>query len=204
MDPAPAPATPTALAALERALADVARILADRATVDDLARRSGFDLPAASWALLEYLDGHGPMPVSAVAACHGVDVSSVTPRIKRLERDGLISRRREPRDARIHLIHITDRGRHALDSVHAARRDLLDTAIAELDPTHVGIAAGVLELIAGRLSTTRRRIDAQSPGGASPHPLGLGPEDDPRDLPPTSAEADRARRPGERSESIPT
>ncbi|EIV92376.1 MarR family winged helix-turn-helix transcriptional regulator [Frankia sp. QA3] len=161
MNPAPAP--PTALAALERALADVARILADRATVGDLARRSGFDLPAASWALLEYLDGHGPMPVSAVAACHGVDVSSVTPRIKRLERDGLISRRRDARDARVHLIHITDRGRHALDSVHAARRDLLGAAIAGLDPTRLGIAAEVLKLIADRLSTTQRRIHAHAP-----------------------------------------
>lgn len=150
------------LARFERALADVTRLLNDRATVGDIASRSGYHLPPASWALLEYLDGHGPMPVSAVAACHGVDISSVTPRLKSLEAGGLIARHRDGNDARVHLIEIAAPGRAALAAVHAARRELLAAAIGDVDADALAGAAGVVERVAARLSTTHERIQAHT------------------------------------------
>ena len=136
---------------LERSLAAVLRLLAARATVGDLAERCGYDLPPASWALLEHLDAHGALRVSDIAACHGVDVSSVTPRLKRLESAGLVERGRMAGDARAFLISITTEGTRALESVHAARRDLLRQALGEADPVQVAGATDVLRRIADHL-----------------------------------------------------
>lgn len=137
---------------LERSLATVVRLLSDRAMAGDVAERCGYDLPPASWALLEYLDAHGALRVSDIAACHGVDVSSVTPRLKRLESVGLVSRERVATDARAFLISITGEGAHALESVHAARRETLHQAMDGIDPSRVASATDVLGRIANHLS----------------------------------------------------
>lgn len=137
---------------LERSLAAVARHLADRATASDLAERCGFELPPASWALLEHLDDHGPLRVSDIAACHGVDVSSITPRLKRLEQAGLVTRERDRIDARSFLISIAPEGTRALESVHSARREILHQALGGTDPALVAGAATVLRRLAGHLA----------------------------------------------------
>jgi DNA-binding MarR family transcriptional regulator len=137
----------------ERSLAAVLRLLADRGTVGDVARRSGYDLPPASWSLLEHLDARGALRVSDIAACHGVDISSVTPRLKRLEAAGLVTRGRVPTDARAFLISITEEGIRALDSVHAARRDILEQAVDGIDASHLTVTADVLSRLTQRLAT---------------------------------------------------
>lgn len=144
--------TPT-LEEFERSLAAVLRLLADRGTVGDVAQRSGYDLPPASWSLLEHLDARGALRVSDIAACHGVDISSVTPRLKRLEAAGLVTREREPTDARAFLISITAEGIQALESVHAARRDILEQAVDGIEAAHLTVTANVLSRLAQHLAT---------------------------------------------------
>ncbi|MQW76307.1 MarR family transcriptional regulator [Nocardioides sp. dk4132] len=141
------------LEGLERSLAALMRLLADRGTVGDVARRSGYDLPPASWSLLEHLDARGALRVSDIAACHGVDISSVTPRLKRLEAAGLVARGRVPTDARAFLISITEEGVHALESVHAARRAILEQAVVGIDGSHLSITADVLSVLTQRLAS---------------------------------------------------
>lgn len=136
---------------LERSLAAVLRLLADRTRTGEVARRCGYELPPASWALLEYLDAHGGLRVSEIAACHGVDISSVTPRLKRLENAGLVSREQVPTDARAFLITISAEGSHALESVHQARREFLQLALGDAEASEVAVAADVLARIATRL-----------------------------------------------------
>jgi len=141
---------------LERSLAHILRLLGDRATTSDVASRCGYDLPAASWALLEYLEALGALRVSDIAACHGVDVSSITPRLKRLEQAGLVARERLPADARAFLINITPEGIRALDSVHAARREILRPALNDIEAARLAEAADVLARITGHLSKEPR------------------------------------------------
>lgn len=145
-------ATRTPLAELERSLATVSRLLSDRATTEDLARRCGYHLPPASWALLEHLDTHGGLRVSAIAACHGVDVSTITPRLKRLETAGLVERERATDDARAFVITITDEGSRALDSIHAERRKVLDDALRGIDESDLARTAEVLGRLAAYLT----------------------------------------------------
>lgn len=137
---------------LERSLAAVLRLLTDRTTTSDLAETCGYDLPPASWSLMEHLDTHGSLRVTDIAACHGVDVSSVTPRLKKLESAGLVGREREPQDARAFRIHITPEGARALESVHAARRAILQQALDGIESERVSGASDVLCRIAAQLS----------------------------------------------------
>lgn len=139
------------LDALERSLSAVLRSLGDRVTSESLAAACGYDLPQASWALLEYLEALGPLRVSQIAACHGVDVSSVTPRLQKLERSGLIARTRDTGDARVFHISLAPSGTQALDAVHAARRDLLAGALTGADSAEVGTASAVMDRIARHL-----------------------------------------------------
>lgn len=143
----------TALTQLERSLATLVQVLAGRATVGDIARRSGHDLPPASWALLEHLDSFGTLCVSDIAACHRVDVSSITPRLKSLENAGLLARSTLPSDARVSLIDITAAGKKALESVHVARREIIADALGgEIEVSQIALASDVLGHIVARLS----------------------------------------------------
>ena len=152
---------------LERSLAAVLRLLADRATTGELAQRCGYDLPPASWALLEHLDARGTLRVSDIAACHGVDVSSVTPRLKRLESAGLVQRGRAPSDARAFLISIAPEGVQALESVHSARREILRQALEGTDLGQLAGATEVLDRIAARLSpVSSQELPQPQPAGA--------------------------------------
>jgi DNA-binding MarR family transcriptional regulator len=152
---------------LERSLATVARGLADLDRLGEIAARSGHHLPPASWALLEYLDADGPLRVSQIAACHGVDISSITPRLKALEGDGLVERHADERDGRVSMIHISSAGRAALRAVHAARRDLIAASLGEADDASIDAAAAVLESLAARISRP-----AGAPGPVRSSPLG--------------------------------
>lgn len=136
---------------LERALSAVVRLLADRATVEDVAQRSGHDLPPASWTLLEHLDARGPLRVSDIAVCHGVDISSITPRLKSLETIGLVARERESTDARAFRISITSAGIAALESVHAARREILAGAVGDIGTPQLMTTAKVLAHLSQQL-----------------------------------------------------
>lgn len=160
-----------AVGELERALGVMVRLFGDRETVGDVADRAGHDLPPASWALLEYLEGYGPMRISDIAACHGVDVSSVTPRLKRLHNAGLIERKTLPADARASLISMTAQGRQALKSVHNARREFIGEAIQGVDAGHIAVAADVLAHLAERLANYEQRLHGRSGAAEQFSPL---------------------------------
>jgi DNA-binding MarR family transcriptional regulator len=128
------------------------RRLSDRGTTGDLASRSGVDLPPASWSLLEHLEARGSLRVSQIAACHGVDVSSVTPRLQRLESAGLVERQRAPGDGRVSLISLAPDGARALQRIHRARCEILRGAADGIDDAALAVAADVLGRIGAELS----------------------------------------------------
>jgi DNA-binding MarR family transcriptional regulator len=141
---------------LERGLVALLAWLNDRATIGDLARRSGHTLPPASWALLEHLDRRGSMRVSEIAACHGVHTSSVTPRLQGLEEQGLIERGSDPADGRVSIITLTPTGCAALQSIHTARQQALASALEGIGADELERAAEVVGAIAERVAVDQR------------------------------------------------
>ncbi len=118
------------------------------------AETTGLALPPGSWALLEHLHDGGPLRVSDIAAWHGVDVSSVTPRLQSLEAEGLIERHRDARDGRVSVITIADRGREAIGNLHEARIDLCAGALTAHDMAHLPRLVAVLDRISQSLQPT--------------------------------------------------
>jgi DNA-binding MarR family transcriptional regulator len=64
--------------------------------------------------LLRAITAHGPVRVSDLAAWQGVDKSTVTPQVRRLEERGLVMRQGDPGDKRAALLTATDHGRRKL------------------------------------------------------------------------------------------
>ena len=139
------------LVRFERTLWEVVTGFGHRDVAAGIARQAGHVLPPASWALLEHLDSIGPMRVSDIAACHGVDVSSVTPRLQALEGAGLVERGTAPADRRASVISIGAAGRAALGRIHAARSKILADALAGVDADDVAVAGVLLARISARL-----------------------------------------------------
>ncbi|MHA6731586.1 MarR family winged helix-turn-helix transcriptional regulator [Devosia sp. A369] len=145
------------LARLERTLWDVVTSFSHRDVSAKIARQADHMLPPASWALLEHLDTDGPMRVSDIAACQGLDVSSVTPRLQALERAGLVERGHSPDDRRASVISIGAAGRVALDSIHTARLKILADALSGVEAEDITIANTLLEKLSTRLKQNSER-----------------------------------------------
>ncbi|EQA99768.1 hypothetical protein L288_18965 [Sphingobium quisquiliarum P25] len=112
-----------------------------------LGRDSRYDLPPTSWTLLEYLERSGPIRVSELAAYHGVEMPTLTPRLKTLEADGFILRGKDPADARASLIEIADKARLAVRRMRQARERLFAQALSGVSEADLRTACAVLETL---------------------------------------------------------
>lgn len=114
--------------------------------------------------LLEAVATSGPLRVTDLAAWQGVDKSTVTPQVRRLEAAGLVRRGPDPSDGRAALLTVTDAGRalHAAMGTGGAR--LVDDLIAgwpEEDQRELGRLMGRLAAEIGA-PTPRNRSSAPS------------------------------------------
>lgn len=135
----------------ERALWQLVTRFGHRSITARTAHSSGHAMPATCWALLEHLDAAGPMRVGDIAARHGVDASSITPRLKTLEAEGLVERHRDPGDRRVSVIDIGAEGREALESVHRARVELFSRALRPEDIEGLPALTDILDRITSHL-----------------------------------------------------
>lgn len=86
--------------------------------------------PTDAW-LIEALATHGPMRVTMLAAWQGVDKSTVTPQVRRLERAGLVDRRGDPVDGRASLLTLSVAGRQVRERIRATGGDVLAEGLAD-------------------------------------------------------------------------
>jgi DNA-binding MarR family transcriptional regulator len=95
---------------------------------------TGQDLSATDTWLLGAIVEQAPLRVGDLAVWQGVDKSTVTPQLRRLEERGLVSRRPDPADRRAVLVSATARGRRVLEEIHAAGVALFESVLAEWSP----------------------------------------------------------------------
>ena len=81
---------------------------------------AGKDLSPTDVWLLAAIDEQGPVRVSDLAAWQGVDKSTTTTQVRRLEVPGLVVRKPDPADRRAVLLTVTPRGRRARRRMAAA------------------------------------------------------------------------------------
>jgi DNA-binding MarR family transcriptional regulator len=79
--------------------------------------------------LLRAITAHGPVRISDLASWQGVDKSTLTPQVRRLEDRDLVARHADPGDRRASLMTVTDHGRRRLDAMDRAGEDLFERAL---------------------------------------------------------------------------
>ena len=117
----------------------------------ELMRRARCELtPSHAW-LLAQLSSSGPLRIGALALALGIDNSTITPQIQRLERDGLIVRRPDPRDRRAALVEITRAGKQVLGRLQRSRQAMLTEKLREWPAVERESVAAVVSRLAGAL-----------------------------------------------------
>lgn len=79
--------------------------------------------------LLRSIARNGPVRASDLAAWQGVDKSTVTPQVRRLEERGLVDRQGDPGDRRAALLTVSRSGRQKLEEINEAGVRLFATAL---------------------------------------------------------------------------
>lgn len=112
--------------------------------------------PTDAW-LLEALHAGGPMRVSSLAAWQGVDKSTVTPQVRRLERAGLVDRAADPDDGRASLLRLSPLGEEARTAVRTSGAALLEEHLGVFDDAERQTFADLLGRFATGLSSSGGR-----------------------------------------------
>ena len=127
-----------------------------RDATEDAAGMSG-PLPAALAALQQWAGGR---TVDTLAGGLRLSHSRTVRVIDRLEADGLATRERAPGDGRGVLVRLTPAGERVAARVHAARADVLASALGGLAPDDRRSLAGLAEQVLERVTTGRRSAGA--------------------------------------------
>jgi DNA-binding MarR family transcriptional regulator len=107
--------------------------------------------PALSHTLAQVVQD-GPLRLSDLAERLAIDASTLTPRVQQLAAAGLVRRVCDPRDGRAAQLEATEVGRSAFAALHAARRRLVEQALAGLSPPQRQAVARQLASLTDRLT----------------------------------------------------
>jgi len=89
------------------------------------------ELSLVSYTLLGHLEESGGGRATDLAAHYALDKSTVSRQVSALERAGLVERRPDPDDHRVHVLHLTDAGRIILARVTERRRTAFQERLAD-------------------------------------------------------------------------
>jgi Transcriptional regulators len=103
-------------------------------------------------SVLHTLSTRSPMRLTELTATEQVTQSAITQLVTRLERDGLVERRPDPKDGRVVLVHITEEGAKVIDSRRLER-------VSHLSKFMEGLTPDEKKSIAKALPALRRLID---------------------------------------------
>ena len=95
-----------------------------------LARDVTGGLTATDAWLVEALAEQGPMRVTALAAWQGVDKSTVTPQVRRLEQAGLVDRSPDPADGRASRLTLSAKGESVREQVRRSGASVVEEQMA--------------------------------------------------------------------------
>lgn len=122
---------------LDSALGQLARLRHIPRSYVQVTQRAGVQIDRAAAVLLARIRQAEPVSPTKLAEGSGLDSSTVSRQVSHLERDGFVARAPNPDDARAVVLSLTRAGRHALDRLTAARRSILEEALAGWDDADV-------------------------------------------------------------------
>ncbi|HWK25273.1 MAG TPA: MarR family transcriptional regulator [Solirubrobacter sp.] len=120
-----------------------------------LGRPGKNELSRSAASVLATLRDSGPRRITELAESEAITQPTVTALVGRLERDGLVERRRDPEDARAVRVHLTDEGREQLARRRAARAALLNARLSHLTDAERAALVAALPALDRMLETDR-------------------------------------------------
>lgn len=116
--------------------------------------------------VLTILETNGPLAMTHLAEALDVSDASVTGIVDRIERRGLVERRRDSADRRVVLVHLTERGAAVFRDIRARRRAKLTALADELSDDELeGVVTAMHAFVAAV-----RRLHARRVAGGGPEP----------------------------------
>ncbi|MEU4426473.1 MarR family transcriptional regulator [Actinoplanes sp. NPDC024001] len=109
--------------------------------------------------LLRTVATHGPMRASELAAWQGVDKSTITPQVRRLEERRLVARANDPGDKRAALLTVTEAGRRQLQGVDEQGAHLFGQAMQGWSASDRAAVAALMQRLADGLADVPDRSD---------------------------------------------
>lgn len=106
-------------------------------------------------SVLHTLSRKGPMRLTELTATEQMTQPAITQMVKRLEADGLLERRVDPRDARAVLVQLTPRGAQVVEARRAARVERLTSLLACLSPAERSAIAAAVPALAHAIELER-------------------------------------------------
>jgi DNA-binding MarR family transcriptional regulator len=119
----------------DRTALSEALLTASRALVGISVRSieaSPVDVTVLQHRLLVVLASHGEQTITGIAEALGINQSNATRHCDRLQRLGLVGRRRADHDGRVVLVQLTHRGMEVLDRVTRRRREEIERVLAKM------------------------------------------------------------------------
>jgi MarR family 2-MHQ and catechol resistance regulon transcriptional repressor len=112
------------------------------------------NLTQQKWVLLAALDKHGECVLSQLGESLLVTKANITGMVDRLERDGLVERRRDPQDRRLWWVRLTQAGREALTAMNQIQAEWLNRCFEGLDEKEMRAFLGTLKELFGAVRET--------------------------------------------------
>ncbi|GAA2010072.1 hypothetical protein GCM10009818_22690 [Nakamurella flavida] len=145
----------------------------------------GAGLSSTDVWLLSAVHDHGPLRMRDLAAWQGVDKSTVSTQIRRLEQRDLITRAPDPTDGRATLLSVTATGRTLSEGLTRTGADAVDGVLSAWTPDDRHRLAELLGRLSAALTQAPQppdrgragyhRPESTGPDPAAPSPAGPGP-----------------------------
>jgi DNA-binding MarR family transcriptional regulator len=129
-------------------------------------------------SVLHTLSRKGPMRLTELTATEQMTQPAITQMVRRLEDDGLLERRADPRDGRAILVQLTPRGTQIIDTRRAARVERLAGLLDRLSSEERAAIASAVPALAHAIELERTpQLPLHPRPTANPEPLAEGSEE---------------------------
>ncbi|GIX12717.1 MAG: transcriptional regulator [Paracoccaceae bacterium] len=123
-------------------------VLAERTSREFSALyRERFGISIAEWRVLAHLSQSGTVGVREIHARAAMDKSKVSRAAARLQAQGLIAKKTDPRDRRLVALSLTDRGRALVDQILPLARAYEAEVEARLGPARTSALREALQAL---------------------------------------------------------
>ena len=121
---------------------------------DDALAEAGGSVPV--WLVLISLKSQRLPNQRELAAAVGIREATLTHHLNSMDERGLITRRRDPNNRRVHLVELTDAGEAAFDRLRGAATEFDKRLRAGLSDEDIDLLAGLLGRLEANVTGTAR------------------------------------------------